>query len=638
MALAAAAQPADVEVVVTASRFEEPAEQAAASVSVITAEELVAAGEPTLVDALERLAGVSFHSTTGSPSEAEVSMRGFGESSFGRVLVLVDGRRVNRPDMAGPNWLQVPVENVERVEVVRGPATVLYGDHAVGGVINIITKKGTEKLTVTASALGGSFLFNQERLGVSGAAGPVRFALSGERTSSEGHRDRSAWSSLGGSANLDAELSDGAEASLRLGYNQTDYELPGGLTEADWEDDPSQAKNPEDEARDRSLNVDAGAKALIGESLEARVNASYAWNGIETDFVSLTSYTDVGIHTVTAAPRATFTRDFAATTLTITGGSDLGWEALEVERFDDLARTLQAADAELSKRSAGFYATANLAFHERLAIETGGRYELAEIAAKGSLGSTLDDSKTHTGVAGSASVVYRVPHLGRAWVRFDRVYRYPFLDEQVSYYNYFFLPDAFLEDLEAEKGWGVDTGAAAALGALELKANAYLLDMSDEIAFNGSENENLARTRHLGAACEAAWTAGPLLIAGSYSWQLTTFRAGIDEGNEVPLVPNHTAQARAEVRLPFDIVLSGSARYVSESFQGGDNANTADRTPDYVVIGASLTWRPGFVPGDLELFAGGENLLDAEYVSYVYFGGYYPAPGRTWRVGGFYRY
>ncbi len=84
-------------------------------------------------------------------------MRGFGDASVTRVLVLVDGRRVNRPDLAGTNWLQVPVEDVERVEVVRGPASVLYGDHAVGGVINIITKKGGEKLSVTASGMGGSF-------------------------------------------------------------------------------------------------------------------------------------------------------------------------------------------------------------------------------------------------------------------------------------------------------------------------------------------------------------------------------------------------------------------------------------------------------------------------------------------------
>ncbi len=650
-AAALGAQPADVEVIVTASRIEEPAASAAASVSVITADDLVASGEPTLVHALEKLAGVSFRSTTGGPAQAEVSMRGFGENSSARVLVLVDGRRVNRPDMAPPDFLQVPVENVERVEVVRGPASVLYGDAAVGGVINIITKKGTDRVTVTGSAMGGSYLFNQERLGVSGPLGGARFALSGERTSSDGYRDRSAWSSLGGGASVDARMGRDIDASFRLGYNQTEYEMPGDLTKAQWEDDPTAAGNPADEASDRMYDADLRLRAPLGDSVEARLQTSLSQYVVTTDFVSLASYTDVAITTVTASPQGGFTREYPRADLAVNAGADIAVQQLEFERFSGPKRTnaSRVAKADLDKNSAGLYATAGLTFNGMLTLEAGGRAEVAKIAASASLGSPLDDSKTHNGLAATASLLYREAEKMRASIRFDRTYRYPTLDEQVSYYNYGF--DGFLADLEAEHGYGVDVGAAATpLAGLELSADGYLLDMDDEIAFNGATfvNENLDATRHLGATAQAKWTPGPLALTASYSGQLTTFRAGANEGNEVPLVPNHQVYAEAKLRGPFGVELAAGGRYVGESFQGGDTANAQDKVSDTFVLGASVTWRPSFVPGRLEVFAGVENLLDAGYAPVVYYNafepdpakrsGYYPAAGRSWRVGGFYRY
>ena len=105
----------DIEVIVTASRVEESAAEVPAYVTVITAEELTASGQTTLVDALDGLAGIHFRSSSSNAAQAEISMRGFGENSHGRVLVLLDGRRLNRPDMASINWLEIPVENIERV-------------------------------------------------------------------------------------------------------------------------------------------------------------------------------------------------------------------------------------------------------------------------------------------------------------------------------------------------------------------------------------------------------------------------------------------------------------------------------------------------------------------------------------------
>ena len=156
-AVAAESVETNTEIVVTASRNNRQSSQIPANVTVMTAADIEKAGYGNIVEVLRDTGGMSLRSTSGNESQSEMQMRGFGENSEGRVLVLLDGRKLNRPDMAGINWLQVPLGNVDRVEVLRGSDSVSFGDHAVGGVVNIVTKKGTRAQEASAHVLFGSY-------------------------------------------------------------------------------------------------------------------------------------------------------------------------------------------------------------------------------------------------------------------------------------------------------------------------------------------------------------------------------------------------------------------------------------------------------------------------------------------------
>jgi len=157
------------EVVVTATRTAQKTEKIPAGVTIITQEEIKNTNAGSIPDLLSSGEGLVVRSLMGSGKNAQVDLRGYGETGPYNTLVLVDGRKVNAIDLSGVDWTQIPVDQVERIEIVRGTGTVLYGDNAAGGVINIITKTPSEGFTAKGGVSFGSY--GRERLEASAGGG-----------------------------------------------------------------------------------------------------------------------------------------------------------------------------------------------------------------------------------------------------------------------------------------------------------------------------------------------------------------------------------------------------------------------------------------------------------------------------------
>lgn len=153
------------DVVVTAAGFEQKILDAPASISVITAEELQRRPYMTLLDAVRDLEGVDIGETRDKTGQGSISIRGMGSDY---TLILINGRRQNNhgdiyPNNFGGNQFNhiPPLDSIERIEVVRGPASTLYGADAMGGVINIITKRSLDRWSGSLTA-GRTFETNDE--------------------------------------------------------------------------------------------------------------------------------------------------------------------------------------------------------------------------------------------------------------------------------------------------------------------------------------------------------------------------------------------------------------------------------------------------------------------------------------------
>jgi vitamin B12 transporter len=226
-ALPAFAEPVELEpVVVTATRTARPSSEVISSVTVITAEEIALSGARNLTDVLRGSVGLHITDSGTPGSKASVSIRG---SEAGQVLVLLDGIRLNSAQMGMFDLgnLPIAVEDIERVEILRGPASALYGSNALGGVVQIFTRKATSEPVTRLSYTEGRFEDRQASFATSGAKGNVRYQLGATRGHSDGHRDNSEFDENMLNAMVGFALPGGFDVSISGYQLDKEAEIPG---------------------------------------------------------------------------------------------------------------------------------------------------------------------------------------------------------------------------------------------------------------------------------------------------------------------------------------------------------------------------------------------------------------------------
>jgi len=173
------------EVVVTANRLETATREVGSSITVITAKEIEQRQQKFLLGLLRGVPSIDVVQSGGPGSATSVFMRG---ASSEHTLVLLDGIELNDPSAPGGGYdlTNLPTDNIERVEILRGPQSTLYGSRAIGGVINIITKRGKGKPTGFLSAQGGSFSTAAEKAGISGGSDLYNYSLGLSRFDTDG--------------------------------------------------------------------------------------------------------------------------------------------------------------------------------------------------------------------------------------------------------------------------------------------------------------------------------------------------------------------------------------------------------------------------------------------------------------------
>lgn len=609
---------------------------------------------PSLPDLLRSEANLVFRSSNAKGNEGEVAMRGFGEGSGMRVLVLVDGIKANRADMGAIEWQQLSLRDIESVEVLRGGNNVLYGNHALSGVIKITTRKGGEARS-SLSFFAGSNGYQNFDASQAGGVGDFYYRINVNDLRDEGYRDQSLSTSRGAKLNLGYFVTENDELSTSFAYNEGYLEYPGPLTWEEFKDDPTQSQTADQysESTNYRYTMSWFAQRDWGEF---EVHGGYNRRDLVWDYDGTYADNDQGGYSFT--PKVKLGDEERS----IVFGFDLLYDTIDFTDYTAEERQYVGAEADLSRFTSGAYLFAEQDLTTRLQLSGGIRYEHArtdydyrkydesQLEPYDPIASnpyrpnpdfknpadlvpeeSYDDVLTKDGWAGEISLNYRLTDELSLWTGYDRVYRYPVLDE-VAAYQGFSLSEPLNTDLEPERGNNFELGVKYFSPRWEASATFFYLELDNEIVYDEDIglNTNIGATRRFGADLLLRYTAKSWGASTQWSFVDASLQYGEVQGNRVPLVAEVNSVSKVWVNPIEDLRLELSMNYMGARYGGGDEENEDRLIPSYVTFDTQAAYDLG---EHVKLFVRLNNMWDRQYISSAYSGGYYPGAGRSLILG-----
>ncbi len=273
------------EVVVTASRIDTRADDLVSDVVVLDRAAIEASAGRTLTEVLARNAGIQMFSNGGLGKNSGVYTRG---TETRHTMLLIDGVRFGSATTGAPSWDNIPLDMIERIEVLKGPASALYGSEAVGGVVQVFMRKGMKGFSPSASLSLGSNSFAQASAGLNGGDGALSYAMGVQKTQDKGFSATNSNAAFGNHhPDRDGFKQDAVNASVAYQINQA-WRLDAGLLYADGVNHYDDGPTGDTRTAVRTQTLRAGVEGKVLPSWKTQLRVSQAidnGNAIEAAFL-----------------------------------------------------------------------------------------------------------------------------------------------------------------------------------------------------------------------------------------------------------------------------------------------------------------------------------------------------------------
>ena len=630
----------------------------------LDAQDLDGRGVRTLADALEQLPGVTTSDELGATAQMDVSLRGFQVSPVigvpQGVTVYVDGVRANEPDAHEVNFDLLPLEDVERVEVVYGPS-VLLGRNALGAAVNLVTRRGASPAAREIEASAGSWERYELKARAGGRHGMWDYYV-GARYEREGGWREDTRSRIGTVFAKLGLLNGTWDATLS--YSGADNRIlqAGSLPESLAAANPRRNFTGGDYFAPRAHLVILNAQRLLGRT-QLAINAfgrSLSSEQFNANFVGENSRqrnaTRIGGGAVQLSGKVPFGRR----ALRWLAGADADYEHVAVRIFavpggaspDSLTESVRT-----NQVNAGAFAGVNLEIVPRLTATAAARYDWIRVPFEDLIDATQNGLHIFRRLSPRAGLTWSGGRGNEVFASVSRGFRAPAVvelacaDPQAACPLPFALgPDPALKPVVAttyELGWHLREPR----GRLDVSADVYRTDVRDDIFFiastvTGGYFQNIGATRRSGVELALQWRGPPpgLRAYANYGYTRATFEttatlattrdpAGetVTPGDELPMVPDHRVNAGLAVPMlrpqgtatGVALMAGLDARYVGRQWLRSDEDNVTRRLSDYAVadLSLTLTWR------DFELRGAVRNLFDRRAFTFGTFAENATAPG-----------
>ncbi|MGO3927511.1 TonB-dependent receptor [Rhodopseudomonas pseudopalustris] len=639
-----------------------------ASTTVITADDIAHSPAQTVQDVIAQTSGVQSTSLYGgvNGTGSSIDLRGFGATATSNTLFLVNGRRLNDLDLQGVDLSSIPLQSIERIEITRGGSgAVLYGDNAVGGVINIVTKTGAGGPPATFRVEGGFGSFNQRLAAVSAAynSGPWSTSAFANGVRSDGYRANNALEQNNALGELRYSTPD-LSAFLNISGDNQHLGLPGSrivdpsIGVNQLQTDRRGTNTPFNYADKQGVNVTAGFTKSLWDGAELIVDGGVRDKRQQAGYfgdVPLSSFNassfDAHLQTWSITPRLSIKNSMFGLPSKILTGLDYYDATYDSDR-GQYRSTPPVHVYNLSQKTMAGYWQQTVGLLPTTDFSYGGRLQGVKIeatdrlnpAAPGYFGDAqaLPLSSTETQHALHVGLEHRFNDVFSVFARAARAFRTPNVDERVASgpsYDPFFnaIPGTF--NLKTQTSVDFEGGFRVKSGPFEMQTSAYNMNLTNEIRYDPVNfyNTNLDPTRRYGGETSASLRiSDTLLLRGGGAYTRATFREGPFEGNDVPLVSRYTANAGVTWNVwQKYVVFDATARAWSNRFMDSDNSNRQTKIPANATVDIKLSGELDHFFWSLSVI----NLFNAQYYDYAVASsftpgryGAYPLPGRTYLV------
>lgn len=613
-------------------------ENFAGNTMTINEESIRRSGVRSLVELLESQAAVRITSTTGDRARGGIALRGFGENASSRTLILLDGRPLNRPDMAAINLQEIPLARVARVEILRGSQTARFGDNAVGGVINIVTQQGQEKPWTRMETSVGSNDWWMGRWNHASSHFGTQFTLDGEVSSDGGWRENSQSESRTNSLGISGKIFDQVRVDSSFSYSEQEGRFPGPLTTQQFYENPRQSiyrGNFPEQYGSEQVSYRADFVAKIDDTVLGNMEVPLSWNRR-----NLYWNMGPGAHANTFLDSISFTPLFRQTREKWSSeqGLDLRFDRLDVDLFRDFARRMPRSEASLERLTVAPFTSLDVEVGNELHWQSSARAAwtavdagLRDIRRPNDPLLNFDRRQSESNAALQSGFRWQPDQQRAFWLRYDMLYRLPSMDEMAAYQG-FPLSQPFNDQLEAEKGHNWECGAELRNDSFSVKANAYAQFLDGEILYDfvNNLNVNFADTSRLGGEVEVKWESTYFTAEMIYQVIDARFSDGAYSNKSVPLVPRQALTSSLELRPSSRCSLRIEHLWQSAAPEGNDFANAQSELPAYQIM--NLTFRHQ-ATDELSWYFRVVNLWEENYATLKYSGVWFPAAGRQFQIG-----
>jgi len=603
------------------------------STTIINKETIKENAHLSLGQLLSKFSGINFENLySGVDVKSSVRVRGFGEQATRNVLILINGIRISDMTIAGANLSRVLIENVQKIEIIKGgKASLLFGDGAVAGAINIITKNPLyveDKFQVKTSLKS----FNTRQQIISSAKKFDDFVIDYSITNLEtdGYRNNSEYDQSSFNFNLTNFNDSNSRTFAEFKMTDEQTRLPGSILLTDFYENPKQTRFPEDFATEKISSIKLGGeKNFYNENkitsilrLEKKDQYSSMLNwGIR--YKSKTTLNTAHFNSQFISNKSTLKKDIIGKF-----GIDIYNSTYKVDANNwAYNQYINKAEQQIIEPS--------IIINIKDKKITGLNYELGirshhyEIDVFNLLSSRVKVlSNNEENYAWSFGADYNIKTNNKIFGNISRSYRSPRLDEIVTV-----GPSTSINPLKHQYSHEMEIGYENKLINSRYKISAFRNLIKNQIFYNSTSfaNENYDPSTHQGIEIELDKKISNHLSFSSNSTFMNSYVAkGSFKGNETPYVPKLRANASLNYKINSKANLSYSYKYFGKTRAGNDDNYILPKSKSYQISDIKLSYN--FKNFTLNTFV--NNFLDEKYYTNLIMGSgnaayVYPQAGRT---------